>query len=58
MEGDLINIGDTSTTIGPYCGIIPRTLMNLFEILERDKDEVYLKFIIIIYIIKYYLKIN
>ncbi|ORX55311.1 kinesin-domain-containing protein [Piromyces finnis] len=39
MEGDLVNIGDTSMTIGIYCGIIPRTLMNLFEILEREKDE-------------------
>jgi len=40
MEGDLSNIGDASVSIGKYCGIIPRTLMNLFEILEREKDEV------------------
>ncbi|ORY72338.1 kinesin-domain-containing protein [Neocallimastix californiae] len=39
MEGDLSNIGDASVSIGKYCGIIPRTLMNLFEILEREKDE-------------------
>eukprot|EP00833_Pecoramyces_ruminatium_P015879 jgi/Orpsp1_1/1189911/evm.model.d7180000075417.1 len=39
MEGELNNIGDTSVSIGKYCGIIPRTLMNLFEILEKEKDE-------------------
>jgi len=45
MEGDLKNIGDTTITIGTYCGIIPRTLVNLFEILEREKDEVNFKFL-------------
>lgn len=43
MEGELNNIGDTSVSIGKYCGIIPRTLMNLFEILEKEKDEVIIR---------------